>query len=101
MINRSGSPDVSPELLPLTFVPAFLESGTEVVALISASINSAVMSRGDSFCACAISASVRVRSTRVSRPSLAERRRRLSGLGVSPFIAGTVSASLRVMACGE
>lgn len=57
-ITRSGSP--------------------QLLSLNSASINSAEMSEGLILPRCAISARVLVRSTRVSRPSVEERRRTLS-----------------------
>lgn len=53
------------------------DGGTEVVAESSASMRSCVMSPGWSLWDWDISARVRVRSTRVSRPSVEERRRML------------------------
>jgi hypothetical protein len=53
------------------------DGGMEVVAEISASISSCVMSPGWSLWDWDISARMRVRSTRVSRPSAEERRRML------------------------
>lgn len=49
--------------------------GGDVISLISASISSVLISAGESFPFWDISARVFVRSTRVSRPSAAERRR--------------------------
>lgn len=54
--------------------PLVSDLGTAVVAMISASIRSEVMSLGRIFLDCAISVKVRVRSTRVSRPSVADSR---------------------------
>ena len=51
--------------------------GGDVISLISASMSLILMSWGESFPCWAISASVLVRSTRVSRPSVEERRRRV------------------------
>lgn len=51
------------------------DGGMEVVAESSVSMRSWVMSCACSFWDCDISASVRIRSTRVSRPSVEERRR--------------------------
>src|ERR1700761_1754804 len=74
-MTRSGSP-------ASTSLPAGLglfggsELGMAVVALISVLMRLEVMSLGYILCACAISASVRVKSTNVSLPSVAERRSR-------------------------
>lgn len=70
-MTRSGSPVAASSL---DFVCP--ESVMAVVALISVLIKLEVMSFGLILCDCAISASVRVRSTSVSLPSVAERRRR-------------------------
>jgi hypothetical protein len=72
-----------------------------VVAESSASMRSWVMSRGWSLWDCDISAKVRVRSTRVSRPSVEERRRMLSVLKgvvkgeVVPLLVGGGAGELR------
>jgi hypothetical protein len=52
-----------------------IDNGCVVISLISASTNSGVISSGESLPFWLISARVLVRSTRVSRPSVEERRR--------------------------
>jgi len=83
MIRRSGSPESMLE----GAVPSIAEGrrwwvvGRAVVAQISVFMSSEVMSAGRSLWAWDISVRVRVRSTRVSRPSVEESRRRLMAGG--------------------
>lgn len=62
-------------------VPASGGVGGDVNSLISASMSFGLISCGDSLPCWAISVRVFVRSTRVSRPSVAERRRRVRRAG--------------------
>ena len=69
--RRSGS-DFTETVLPSSAADC---NGCVVISLISASTSSGVISWGDTLPFCDISASVLVRSTNVSRPSVEDRRR--------------------------
>lgn len=69
-------------------------AGCVVISLISASTSSGVMSCGETLPFWDISARVLVRSTKVSRPSVEERRRRVRDSGLD--LDGSVSVGVEV-----
>lgn len=76
LINGAGRL-LEGESVPLVSLPGSCgeDAGMVIISASSASISLIPISCGETFPCCAISARVLVRSTRVSRPSVLERRR--------------------------